>query len=426
MYFVLSNALLGANIYAIPRTFQAGGVQFSLCLLFFIALVNWLFHLELMEITEELSLTVAQENQWIGEGQSKAIHQWDLTVIVKVILGPKWARVYFACFVVFTTGLMASFMMMWGQAYSTLLSCEQDLEHFNENCAWQYHVGTLLLAVITAGLMTNNHIHQLWLHQCATVAQVMMVVSIVLYACAHVYSGIIVSNVPTSSSGLLYSIETLAFACNYQVCVPSVLACAKHSRAQRQVAFWLFVSAVSLYGIVGCLAGLLNVIYYNTSLLFYSPVFSSELSWAMLFVFTDLLSSAPIPCQALSNSVFSAIYGPNHDSGRATHPTSYLLIRVLSVLPAFLVSTLTKRLVLSKQDIVLTITAKCGIVVILIFIPVCYNRLKRSGQKLKLRVKLGGLTGINYVIAVSSGLVLVWAAVDAMMTVKKIPYLEYQ
>jgi hypothetical protein len=38
-------------------------------------------------------------------------------------------------------------------------------------------------------------------------------------------------------------------------------------------------------------------------------------------------------------------------------------------------------------------------VVTLIFIPICYNQRQRGERRLNLRVKLWGLTGINYGIA---------------------------
>ena len=57
------------------------------------------------------------------------------------------------------------------------------------------------------------------------------------------------------------------------------------------------------------------------------------------------------------------------------------------------------------------VSGALGVVATLVFLPITYNHLQRSEEKLRMRLKLAGLREINYIVAAFFGLVLLWATV---------------
>ena len=74
MYCILCNLLVGSGIIAIPEAFQKGGFLVSFIILLIVALINWLLHREILELTEELSLSESTDEPLLDEDRQLRSH----------------------------------------------------------------------------------------------------------------------------------------------------------------------------------------------------------------------------------------------------------------------------------------------------------------------------------------------------------------
>jgi len=420
MYCILVNALVGAGILTLPKAFQAGGLLVSFVCLLIIALVNWLIHRELLEITEELSLSNSSDQHLLDEDRLlKSPYQWELPEIVRQIMGPMAYAFYFFFFAAYVVTQVATYISLFGQAMCGIFGYNFASE-MPDKCGYVYPIGMFVFTAGICVLATLDYMKQMWAHRAMAAAQFLFTVLIVIFSFTQKsnphYS---LYNPGTSFSDFLYTVKVIVFACAYQICIPSVLAAsAKHHTSQIQVAYWMFVSAMVMYGTVGCVAGmLLNLDQSNISLSF-KP--SSELPSTLISVIIgipaiDLIFNSPIYSQSLSSSVFTALYGPDHKSGRTLYPWAHLLLRVGCVLPSLLVAFLIQVEVVSYEKVA-QVCGSCVVMVIMIFIPLCYNLRRPSTKTLNLRVKLSGLTFINYAIAGMSALLFLAVVLEGQFS----------
>ena len=125
----------------------------------------------------------------------------------------------------------------------------------------------------------------------------------------------------------------------------------KHIKTQKQTVFWLFLSTLVMYAIIGVVGAFRDGEFPSTLLSLFTTASMrlktvSDTSLIAIIIVLDLTSNAPIYCQVFSGAVFSAIYSPNHEDERNKHPQDHLCIRLGSTLPAFIIAnTLGRHLV---------------------------------------------------------------------------------
>ena len=87
-YCLIMNGVVGAGVLVIPKVFQSAGVVASLVVMVGVAGLCWMMQVELLAITEKLTV---EENRGVKEplikGEGKE-YQWDISEIVKSTLGP--------------------------------------------------------------------------------------------------------------------------------------------------------------------------------------------------------------------------------------------------------------------------------------------------------------------------------------------------
>jgi hypothetical protein len=198
--------------------------------------------------------------------------------------------------------------------------------------------------------------------------------------------------------------------------VPSILAASlKHHKANFQVAMWVFLSVVSIYGLMGCLSSLfLSDIPSNISLLFKEDLKRNSSDVPLLLVCfssvvvfapaLDVMGNSAIYGQALTGIIITAMYGTNHEQVKEQRPLLYRLIRVVCVLPALLFSSFSIKLVTHMQGGFVVFAGNCSVVLTLVCIPLCYNAaLRKVKEHSKFELKMKGVEGLNYFIAAASG-----------------------
>lgn len=361
MYCVLCNFLVGAGILAIPKAFQTGGILVTFALLLIVALINWLLHREILEITEELSLPQSPNEPLLDtDRQLKSPHQWDLPAIVHKTMGPLFYAIYFPFFTAYVVIVVATYSNIFGQTTGALFGCYYSEEYtsMENDCKTKYHLGTLVFMIITGILAVIDYEKQIWMHRLMVVIQFVFTTLIVVFAIDFFLSTdykLQVRHIPNSARDFLYAFQVIMFACWYLTATPSVLAAsAKHHNSQKKVAFWIFASSMIIYSVVGLVAGTVLVDVSNNNINFFKEYHSvrGEQSFLLLAILVvpalDIISNSPIICQTLSGALFTAFYGTNHNIERKSHPYIHILLRVSTVIPPFLLASLFPKFVIFR------------------------------------------------------------------------------
>lgn len=349
MYFVLCNLLVGSGFIAIPSAFRQGGVLVSSIGLLIIALINWLLHREILEITEEFSLS-ADEPLLHADRQLRSPHQWDLPAIIHKIMGYICYAVYFPSFVVYLVMLMSTYSSLFGRTLCVIFDCED-----TSDCKMIYYLGLAAFMLLTEALTVLDYAQQIWVHRIMVVLQFLLATLIGVFVIQFFQVGNEVpwQYTPEDLPNFLSSIQAIIFACWYFVAAPSVLAAsAKHHKSQKKVVFWMFMSSMVIFGVIGCLAGILLDNKASNSVSFYQD-FTKKGQSSLLFPILvipaiDYISNSAIVGQTLSGAIFSAFYGTNHKAERKNHPHIYNILRLSSPVYPFIISTLSPTFVSAR------------------------------------------------------------------------------
>lgn len=355
MYFVLCNLLVGGGILAIPKAFEEAGILVSFIILLIVALINWLLHRELLEITEEFSLPPSPNEHLLDpDRQLKSPHQWDLPEIVRRIMGPKYYVIYFSFFALYVVIGVAAYFSLFRQTTGAIFGCDTDLKDASaEGCKEIYHLGNLVFLVVIGGLTVLDYEKQIWVHRTMVIIQFILTVLIVIFSIDFYRSRTYEPNkriIPSEPKYFIYTFQVIMYACWYLTATPSVLASsAKHHKSQKLVAFWMFASSLAIYGVVGCTTGVFLVDIFYSSISFYDLYLTAQQSSLLTAILVipalDIITNSPIVCQTLSGAVFTALYGTNHKLERLNHPRIHLLLRLGSVIPSFIFASIIPKFV---------------------------------------------------------------------------------
>ena len=363
VYCFLMNAIVGAGIFVIPNAFQQAGIATSCLLLLLIALLSWLLHIELLAITEKLTLSSSIVDSSSELPLQKRLltsqHQWDLSEMVLVLLGKSYSVGYFLCFAFCILGTLTAYNNIFGTAFGSFLGCDYTSARVESGCMRTYQVGTLLFTVVVAVLTAVDYKEQAWLQYVMTSLQYFVVAFIGFYC---IFRGstehlTVQNSLIAGPSSIGNTFSVLVFACLYHMCLPSILAASlNHHKASLQVAMWVFLSVVSIYGLMGCISSLfLSDIPSNISLLFKEnlkrnssdvPLLLAYFSSIVVFApALDVIGNSAIYGQALTGIIITAMYGTNHEEVKMQRPLLCRLIRVGCVLPALLFASFSVKLV---------------------------------------------------------------------------------
>jgi len=423
MYCFLMNAVVGAGIFVIPSAFQQAGIAASCLILVCVALLSWLLHIELLAITEKLTLSSSlaiPSSEPLKDSFLTSQHQWDLSEIVSVLLGKTCSVGYFLCFAFSTLGTLTAYNNMFGTAFGSFLGCNYTSTPVESECMHIYQGGALLFTVIIAVLTAVDYKEQAWLQYIMTALQYFVASFIVFYCLLRGSTDhLTLQNSIIQPAALGNTLSIIVFASLYHMCVPSLLAAShKHHKANRQVAMWVFFSVVGIYGLMGCLSSLLlSDIPSNISLLFKEDLKNSPeaplllLYLSSIVIFTpaaDVMGNSAIYGQALAGVIITSLYGTNHVQVKAQRPILYRLIRVLCVLPSLLFCSFSTKLVIRTQSSFVVFTGNFCVLITFVAIPLCYNAAQsKVEEKSKFELKVRGLKSINYAIAAVSSVFFV-------------------
>ena len=364
-YCFLMNSVVGAGILAIPGAFQHNGVLASAVLLSVVMLLNWVVHVELLAVTEKLTLS-ALSDESIKQQLLPELHlltsedHWDLPEIVGALFGRTHKSIYFLFFAGFIIGTISAYTNIFGTAFGSFLHCDYTVDEVSEECRHTYLLGTGVFTVLVCILTALDYKEQSWVQYLMTGLQFTMAGFVILYCVLRESTGhLTFANVVVagpSEMGSTFAI--LVFSVLYIIVFPSLFAVSnRHHRAQKQVAAWVSISTFALYCFFGTICALLiEKIPSNVSLYFKEEVEKlGEIAVpSMLLLLTyvviiapaiDITTNAPIYGHALAGGVITSIYGTNHQEIKRLHPILYRLIRVICVLPAFFLASLSTKLV---------------------------------------------------------------------------------
>jgi len=351
-------------------------------------------------------------------------YQWDLPLIVYLKLGKVCGAIYSLFFAAHALGGMAAYVSVFGKSVSTIMSCKhqcyQDLwlelqpagcESEDVNlCLSVYRCGTVVFFFIISFVFYKERIRQQWMHLFMTAFQIVTVLSVVLYALTKRN----VDNFPKNrvlfwqEEDLPYVASVFIFAGIYQVYAPSVLAAStKHPNSQKKVAGWIFWSTLVMYGSVGLVAVLffeqgtkpLNIDFSDENTDFFLLLLMLEMG---AFVIADSISNSAFFGHTTADAIFSFFYSPNKTLEKAKHPYMHKWLPILCEIPVFAFAFLRPNIVSSIQETLMSLCGLCGVVLTLVFIPLCHNaaRVQRIGDdRLNLKVTIPGVKWLNYVVA---------------------------
>jgi len=421
-YCFFMNGLIGVSLLVIPAAVQQASFVGSLLVLLYLTCANWLTHLELLEITERLSLSAPIADTLIKEDALlKSPYQWDLPLIVYLKLGRVCGAICSLFFAAHALGGMAVYVSVFGRLLSTIAGCKykcytdswQQLEQpgcESENvgqCLFVYHCGAAVFLCIIVFVYYKEWIRSQWMHLFMAVVQIGTIVVVFLYA----FTQGSVSDFPKDRKlfwpvgDLPHVASVFIFAGIYQVYAPSVLAAStKHPNSQKKVADWIFWSTLVMYGSIGLVA----VLFYKKTADFnFSNEGTSSSSWFLMtemgvFAIADSISNSAFFGHTVSDAIFSLAYSPDKKREKANHPYMHKWLPILCEIPAFAVAFLHPNIVSPMQDTATSLCGLCGVVLTLVFIPLCHNEARRQQEvddKLNLEVKLQGVKWLNYWVA---------------------------
>ena len=405
-FCVLFNLVIGAMLLSLPSAFQVISLPVSLVLLLVFALISWLLHLELLEITEELShLKPMEGDEPLLQARDLEIPPkfWDLPAIVSHVLGDGIGSMYGFLYMVLLWTIISLYIMLSGESFSCLFHCYEN-ERKGGECAYYYHFGTIISAITIGIFAGTDFLPKKRLHITLSCFQFLFIILLISYAVYHPYGEAQTSVLQLPDVVSFFdSLGVVAVACIYQVCMPSVIAGSKkRKKAQKQVALWMFLSIVVVYGGLSCVLGYLWGDVPETIAYFFYVMEEPWFLWRVAvfgLLTVDFVFNTPIYCQALTAYLFTTSWCINPRIFQASNPTAYKFMPSFTVIPALLISSFIPSSVRSRQEYILLIVSVLSVLTTMVFLPVCYNHLLRSGKKVKLRVGLKGVKGVNYVLA---------------------------
>ena len=413
VYSLIVNTMIGAGVLTLPAVFQRSGVAAALLCLIGVATLAWLLQVELLTISDALTNEARAkdlETPLIAGKQVK--YQWDLPEIVRHFLGHSHWLLYFLLYYLALSSTMSAYANMTGTAVGTLFfHCDYAQMLPELECAQGYKWGLGVYLLVVCCLTILDYKEQAWLQTFMTILRFGLIIFLVFFA---VFRGslseiTLKTGVFDSYPPLGVTISTLIFASMYHMCAPSIISASNIDlKDHNTVAMWVALSTIGIYGAMGLTGLLLPGLQDNISLLFSNETYGyaadsvpNALRLLNLLIISipviDICTNSPIYGQGLSGIVTTCFYGPMHSQVRINHPVIYRLIRFAVVVPPVLMAAMSHKLVRTKQGPVISLAGNFYVVLVLVYIPLCYNvgQMRES----KAEIKWKGIEVFNFVLS---------------------------
>jgi hypothetical protein len=405
--------MIGAGVLTLPAVFQRSGVAAAFLCLLAVATLAWLLQAELLSISDALTKEASAkdlETPLIACKQVK--YQWDLPEIVRHFLGDSHWLLYFLLYYMALSSTMSAYANMTGTAVGTLFfHCDYAQMLPELECAQGYKWGLGVYLLVVCCLTVLEYKEQAWLQTFMTILRFGFIIFLIFFAIFRgSFSEITLKTaIFDSYPPLGVAISTLIFASVYHMCTPSIIYASNiDSKEHNTVAMWVALSTIGIYGAMGMIGLLLPGLQDNISLLFSNEMYGYAadsvppplrlLNLIIIFIpVIDVCTNSPIYGQSLSGIVTTCFYGPMHSQVRIHHPVIYKVIRCAVVVPPVLMAAMSHKLVRTKQGPVISLAGNFNAVLVLVYIPLCYN--VGQGRESKADVKWKGIEVFNYLLA---------------------------
>lgn len=385
-YAYTVNSVIGAGFLSVPWAFQRAGWLLSLCMQTLFLAVGWLLSNQLLEITSRVEAMKQSEEQGVPikpislpqvlrHGLSlrpeqpsllpypspalSDTRQYDLSDIVKLLMGGYWSLIYLTCISLFLAGTLAAYVNIFGTAFGSNLPlldyCDYRKDYISQKCWYQYWVYLAIFLGLMVYFTCKEFSEQIWMQLVMTCMRVVVMSSIIVTCLLSIVGQYNMTNDREykAASPNLQNWRTVGetfpiflFAGIYQTQYPGILSAIRKEKAVlKSTLFLVTVTLMVFYSFMGLAAAFaIPDLPSNVSLAFqhYSAGQKEQPDWAkglsilvMLFPAIDVISIFPIIGHAISDNVMSLLYGEDREGLHHSKPRVYYGLRIACILPSF-------------------------------------------------------------------------------------------
>lgn len=268
-----------------------------------------------------------------------------------------------------------------------LFACDYTGNEITATCSDYYVIGVVVFGVIIAVLAALDYKEQAVFQYIMMCLQLVIVIFVILYAFYRLPNSEELDFVLVDFDHLGQSFALIVLAANYHSVFPSILAASKkRQNVQKSVIIAVAATLIFTYGSMGVISALaypglppnvshlLSQEYFGYSQETLPLALKVIKELVILFPVLDICSNAPIVAQSLAGVITSWLWGPDHTSLRSSHPVLYRAGRALCLAPAVLLASSSHNFVLSMQASLAGLPGMMLILLILTYVPICYNR----------------------------------------------------
>ena len=386
-YAYTVNSVIGAGFLSVPWAFQQAGWLLSLCMQTLFLAVGWLLSNQLLEITSRVEAMKQSEEQGVpikpisllnilryGLNLSPEQHsllpcpepalsearQYDLSEIVKLLMGGCWSIIYLICISLFLAGTLAAYINIFGTAFGSNLPlldyCDYRQDYISQECWYQYWIYVTIFLVLMVYFTCEEFSEQIWMQLLMTCMRIIVMSCIIITCLLSIFWRYNLTNDHEykEASPPLQNWRTIGetfpiflFAGIYQTQYPGILSAIRKDKAVLKTSLSLVTATLLVFYTSMGLATAFAIpdMPSNVSLAFqhYTAGQRERSDWAkglslliMLFPAIDVISIFPIIGHAISDNVMSLLYGEDREGLHHRKPKIYYGLRVACILPSFL------------------------------------------------------------------------------------------
>ena len=388
------NSVIGAGFLSIPHAFQQAGWLLAVCMQALFLAIGWLLSNQILEITSRVeALKQAADNGLVlkplsllqvlryGLGARRTPEallsfptpslsedrQYDLSEIVKLLMGGYWSVAYLTCISLFLAGTLAAYINIFGTAFGSnvplLAYCDFENTDISQTCIHQYWIYLTVFLVLMTYFTCKEFSEQMWMQLVMTGMRAVIISTVVVTCLLSVIGRYNMTNDESykPSSPELVNLTTIGdtfptflFAAIYQTQYPGILsAIRKEKRLLKNTLQGVTLALMVCYSVLGLAAAFaIPDMPSNVSLAYrhYSAGQAQQHGWTralsllvMLFPAIDTISIFPIIGHAISDNVMSLLYGEDREGLHHHKPHIYYGLRIACILPSFLYGFLQVR-----------------------------------------------------------------------------------
>lgn len=311
-------------------------------------------------------------------------------------------------------GSLTAYTNVFGTGFAhVFFACDYSGKDVTPQCFDWYLVGIAVFGVLAAVLAALDYKEQAVFQYIMMILQLFIVLIVLAYAFYRLSKPEEREFVLIDVDHLGQSFALIVLAANYHGVFPSILAASQKSQAvQKSVIIAVAVTLILIYGLMGVISALaIPGLPPNVSHLMSQEYFgytATTLPWVLVvlkelvvvFPVLDICSNAPIVAQSLAGVVTSWGWGPDHTQVRSSHPFLFRLGRALCLFPAVLLASSSHDFVLLTQASLAGLPGMMLILLIMTYVPICYNRALESLQvKSNFDLSWEGIKGLNWALS---------------------------